>query len=136
MHVTDNYCVEFGDIDLSEFQEENQGDDGDRNDNDRDDGADIKREAGSQEGTSKLLEQMLFVFLKSHKGTYDGECPFYCSYSGYNDELMWAATWLYMATRKPAYLKYIQEESISASVTEFNWDLKYAGAQILLTKVN
>ena len=77
----------------------------------------------------------LFVFSKSHKGTYDGECPFYCSYSGYNDELMWAATWLYMATRKPAYLKYIQEESISASVTEFNWDLKYAGAQIFLTKL-
>ncbi|XP_072091568.1 coatomer subunit delta isoform X8 [Arachis hypogaea] len=48
---------------------------------------------------------------------------------------MWAATWLYMATRKPAYLKYIQEESISASVTEFNWDLKYAGAQIFLTKL-
>ncbi|KAL1339381.1 hypothetical protein AAHE18_U032000 [Arachis hypogaea] len=48
---------------------------------------------------------------------------------------MWAATWLYMATRKPAYLKYIQEELISASVTEFNWDLKYAGAQILLTKL-
>lgn len=33
------------------------------------------------------------------------------------------------------YLKYIQEEAISASVNEFSWDLKYAGAQILLTKV-
>ena len=26
----------------------------------------------------------LFTFAKSHKGTFDGECPFYCSYSGYN----------------------------------------------------
>ncbi|KAI3994973.1 hypothetical protein MKX01_019787 [Papaver californicum] len=26
----------------------------------------------------------LFKFAKEHKGTYDGECPFYCSYSGYN----------------------------------------------------
>lgn len=26
----------------------------------------------------------LFHLAKSHKGTYDGECPFYCSYSGYN----------------------------------------------------
>ena len=51
------------------------------------------------------------------------------------DELLWAATWLYIATRKPKYLKYIQEESISASVAEFSWDLKYAGAQILLSKV-
>ena len=49
---------------------------------------------------------------------------------------MWAATWLYYATRKPMYMKYIQEESISASVAEFSWDLKYAGAQILLAKVN
>ncbi|KAL5698341.1 cellulase [Ranunculus cassubicifolius] len=75
----------------------------------------------------------LFLFAKNHKATYDGECPFYCSCSGYNDELLWAATWLYMATKKPMYLKYIQEESISANVAEFSWDLKYAGAQVLLS---
>ncbi|BBG95045.1 glycosyl hydrolase 9A4 [Prunus dulcis] len=79
--------------------------------------------------------KLLFQLAKSHKGTYDGECPFYCSYSGYNDELLWAATWLYMASGKPMYLKYIQEEAISANVNEFSWDLKYAGAQILLTKL-
>lgn len=33
------------------------------------------------------------------------------------------------------YLNYIKEESISASVTEFSWDLKYAGAQVLLSEV-
>ncbi|KAM7490632.1 hypothetical protein LguiA_033553 [Lonicera macranthoides] len=77
--------------------------------------------------------KMLFEFAKTNKGTYDGECPFYCSYSGYNDELMWAATWLYMATRKPVYLNYVKEEAISATVAEFNWDLKYAGSQILLS---
>ncbi|KAH7574463.1 hypothetical protein JRO89_XS03G0299600 [Xanthoceras sorbifolium] len=26
----------------------------------------------------------LFEFANSRKGTYDGECPFYCSFSGYN----------------------------------------------------
>ena len=77
----------------------------------------------------------LFEFAKTNKGTYDGECPFYCSYSGYNDELMWAATWLYMATRKAVYLNYVKEEAVSATVAEFNWDLKYAGSQILLSKV-
>lgn len=51
------------------------------------------------------------------------------------DELLWAATWLYMATKRPVYLEFIQDESISANVAEFSWDLKYAGAQILLTKV-
>ena len=77
----------------------------------------------------------LFQMAKAHKGTYDGECPFYCSYSGYNDELLWAATWLYIATKRPVYLKYIQEEAISATVSEFSWDLKYAGAQVLLAKL-
>lgn len=51
------------------------------------------------------------------------------------DELLWAATWLYIATRKPKYLQYLQEDVISASVAEFSWDLKYAGAQIILSKV-
>ncbi|KAG5611458.1 hypothetical protein H5410_022739 [Solanum commersonii] len=27
--------------------------------------------------------KQLFQFAKSHKGTYDGECLFYCSFSGY-----------------------------------------------------
>ncbi|CAJ2643841.1 unnamed protein product [Trifolium pratense] len=52
------------------------------------------------------------------------------------DELMWAATWLYMATKKSIYLKYIQEEAISATVSEFSWDLKYAGVQVLLTQLH
>lgn len=26
----------------------------------------------------------LFQFGKNYRGSYDGECPFYCSYSGYN----------------------------------------------------
>ncbi|KAG9458102.1 hypothetical protein H6P81_002610 [Aristolochia fimbriata] len=77
--------------------------------------------------------KMLFKFAKEHKGTYDGECPFYCSYSGYNDELLWAASWLYLATHKGIYFKFITEEAISANVDEFSWDLKYAGVQILLT---
>lgn len=51
------------------------------------------------------------------------------------DELMWAATWLYIATKRSIYLKYILEDSKSASVSEFSWDLKYAGAQVLLSQV-
>ncbi|CAM8886342.1 unnamed protein product [Rhodiola kirilowii] len=78
--------------------------------------------------------KMLFQFANSFRGTYDGECPFYCSFSGYNDELLWAATWLYKATRKPVYLQYIKEEAVSGPVNEFSWDLKSAGSQILLSK--
>ncbi|XP_020571354.1 endoglucanase 8 [Phalaenopsis equestris] len=80
--------------------------------------------------------KLLFEFARNYKGTYDGECPFYCSYSGYNDELLWAASWLYIATRRDVYFKYITEEAITANVAEFGWDLKYAGAQVLLAGMN
>ncbi|XP_008786736.4 endoglucanase 8-like [Phoenix dactylifera] len=80
--------------------------------------------------------KLLFEFAKNHQGTYDGECPFYCSFSGYNDELLWAASWLFMATKRDVYRKYITGEAITASVAEFSWDLKYAGAQILLSDSN
>nr|QCQ73721.1 endo-(1,4)-beta-D-glucanase [Litchi chinensis] len=79
--------------------------------------------------------KLLFNFANKYKGTYDGECPFYCSFSGYNDELLWAATWLYIATKRSVYLDYIKEDAISANVAEFSWDLKYAGAQILLSEL-
>ncbi|CAN8268342.1 unnamed protein product [Cochlearia groenlandica] len=79
--------------------------------------------------------KLLFQLAKSHKGTFDGECPFYCSNSGYNDELIWASTWLYKATKKEMYLSYLKFEAKSAYVAEFSWDLKYAGAQILIVKM-
>lgn len=108
----------------------------------------------------------LFQFAKTHQGTYDGECPFYCSYSGYNvrlcicmhakfinvknltryiycdcdcidqDELLWAATWLYLATKRQVYADFIGHEAISSSVAEFSWDLKFPGAQVLLAELN
>ncbi|AQK75432.1 Endoglucanase 15 [Zea mays] len=86
----------------------------------------------------KLLNKakLLFTFAKSHLGSYDGECPFYCSYSGYNDELLWAATWLYLATRRQVYADFIAHEAISSSVAEFSWDLKFPGAQVLLAEFN
>ncbi|GLJ24847.1 hypothetical protein SUGI_0475290 [Cryptomeria japonica] len=78
--------------------------------------------------------QSLFSFADLYKGTYGGECPFYCSVSGYNDELLWAASWLYRATKSSYYSNYIiQHDDVKAYVNEFNWDLKYAGIQVLLT---
>ena len=34
--------------------------------------------------TSGPCFEQLFEFARQYKGTYDGECPFYCSFSGYN----------------------------------------------------
>lgn len=51
------------------------------------------------------------------------------------DELMWAATWLFLATNNPKYLDFVKHHTHSAAVCEFNWDLKFVGSQVLLTKV-
>jgi hypothetical protein len=61
--------------------------------------------------------------------------------SGYSDELLWAAAWLHRATGDQYYLKYAMDNSgymggTGWGVKEFSWDNKYAGVQILLSKVN
>lgn len=53
---------------------------------------------------------------------------------------MWAATWLHRATKDESYLKYVVDNAASMggtgwAVKEFSWDNKYAGVQILLSKV-
>ncbi|GAB4834479.1 hypothetical protein Ancab_032735 [Ancistrocladus abbreviatus] len=87
--------------------------------------------------STRLLHQAesLFEFADKYRGSYQGSCPFYCSYSGYQDELLWAAAWLYKASGASRYLKYVSSnQGWSSAVSEFSWDLKYAGAQVLLAK--
>ncbi|XAR53221.1 Cellulase, partial [Bertholletia excelsa] len=90
-----------------------------------------------------LHAKALFSFADTFKGSYDDSIPcakqFYPS-SGYSDELLWAATWLYRATKEDKYMKYVAENGGSMggtgwAVREFSWDNKYAGLQILLSKV-
>ncbi|CAN1178297.1 unnamed protein product [Linum perenne] len=87
--------------------------------------------------SSKLLQhsKSLFEFADKYRGSYHSSCPFYCSYSGYQDELLWGATWLYEATGDKTYLKYLTTyQDWSGSVSEFSWDNKLAGVQTLLAK--
>ncbi|XP_022743287.1 endoglucanase 5-like [Durio zibethinus] len=85
----------------------------------------------------------LFSFADRFRGLYDDsiQCAkqFYPS-SGYSDELLWAATWLFLATGEEQYLKYVVDNAVYMggtgwAVKEFSWDNKYAGVQILLSKV-
>ncbi|XP_060195705.1 endoglucanase 5 [Lycium barbarum] len=87
--------------------------------------------------------KQLFSFADTFRGLYDDSIPnaqaFYTS-SGYSDELLWAAAWLYRATNDEYYLKYVVDNAVSLggtgwAVREFSWDNKYAGVQILLTKI-
>ncbi|KAJ0914098.1 putative cellulase [Helianthus annuus] len=95
---------------------------------------------------SKLLLKRairVFEFADKYRGTYSNGlkrfvCPYYCSYSGYEDELLWGAAWLHKATRSPKYLNYIQRngQSLGGGETDntFGWDNKHAGARVLLSK--
>lgn len=56
------------------------------------------------------------------------------------DELLWAAAWLYHSTQEQQYLDYIASNGDALGgtewdATEFGWDVKYAGVQVLAAKV-
>ncbi|XP_015080552.1 endoglucanase 11-like [Solanum pennellii] len=92
---------------------------------------------------SKLLlvhAEQLFEFGDKFRGKYDTSVGaakgYYPSLSGYKDELLWAAMWLYKATDKSHYLKYALQNAQSFggttwAISEFSWDVKYAGLQLL-----
>ncbi|XP_054816963.1 endoglucanase 8-like [Prosopis cineraria] len=99
-----------------------------------------------------------FDFANNNRGSYNDSvgsaaCPFYCDFSGYMDELLWGAAWLYKATKKRKYWNFVKENigSIeSANVirnikgvsvlmsgggfTEFGWDCKNAGINVLVSE--
>lgn len=54
--------------------------------------------------------------------------------------MLWAAAWLYEASNNQYYLNYLAENGDALggtgwAMTEFGWDVKYAGVQTLVAKV-
>ncbi|KAK1419152.1 hypothetical protein QVD17_28311 [Tagetes erecta] len=85
----------------------------------------------------------LFDFADKYRGKYDSSITvaqkYYRSVSGYADELLWAAAWMYKATSNEFYLDYLGENGDAFggtgwTMTEFGWDVKYAGVQTLVAK--
>jgi len=94
--------------------------------------------------TMLIHARQLFDFADQYRGNYDVAIPdaagYYKSHSGYNDELVWAAAWLYRATGEASYLA--KAESIYASSFAnaslrwtHNWDDKAYGATVLLAQL-
>lgn len=86
----------------------------------------------------------MFEFGDRFRGKYDENVDnvkgFYPSVSGYKDELLWAALWLYKATMKNEYMSYFVQNAysfggITWAMQEFSWDVKYAGVQIMASMV-
>lgn len=84
----------------------------------------------------------LYTFAKNHLGNYHNSITdaenFYKSFSGYYDELAWAAAWLYKATNTQSYLTEALSywKSIPGKTpNEFSWDNKVRGVAVLLSNL-
>ncbi|HBE20004.1 MAG TPA: hypothetical protein DEG17_06040 [Cyanobacteria bacterium UBA11149] len=85
----------------------------------------------------------LYNFADTYRGKYSDSITdaanYYNSWSGYNDELVWGAAWLYKATGNTTYLNkaenYYQQYlgGLNNSWTQ-SWDNKSYGAAILLSQ--
>ncbi|XP_043718085.1 endoglucanase 4-like [Telopea speciosissima] len=107
--------------------------------------------------STRLLKraEMVFTFADMYQGSYNDSlgpwvCPFYCDYSGYHDELLWGAAWLYKASNSQYYWNYVLNNIHNLETTvvqnkdyaygggrfaEFGWDTKDAGLNILVSKL-
>jgi len=86
----------------------------------------------------------LFDFADRYRGKYTDAIPdaaaYYNSYSGFYDELVWAAAWLYRATGEASFLDkaellYSQNLANRAMKWTHSWDDKSYGATILLAEI-
>lgn len=88
--------------------------------------------------------KQLFAFADKYRGSYCVSFPqvqTYYNSTGYGDELLWAATWLYHATTDQTYFDYVTGQNGQAfanwgSPSWFSWDNKLAGAQVLLSRLS
>lgn len=88
--------------------------------------------------------EQLYNFATTYRGNYHETFPevdeFYRSWSGYGDEFLWAAAWLFRATGveryRTEYNQWWVQFNLSTRPSEASWDLKQAQAQALLAKID
>ena len=74
---------------------------------------------------------MLFIRIRVHTFIF----LLLRSWSGYVDELIWSAAWLFKATGKSSYLEKAEALWVDKSYGEFSWDDKTAGGNVLLAQL-
>lgn len=103
----------------------------------------VFKDSDSQYSATLLKHaKQLFDFADTKRGSYSVNIPavqtFYNS-TGYGDELLWAASWLYHATEDKTYLDYVSnhgnEFASFGNPTWFSWDNKLAGTQVRFNAV-
>jgi endoglucanase len=99
--------------------------------------------------TLLLHARQLYTFADTFRGKYS-DCitdaaAYYNSWSGYNDELVWGALWLYRATGEAAFLTKAQayyanlsnqgQSTVKSYKWTHAWDDKSYGSYVLLAKL-
>ncbi|EGG23967.1 putative glycoside hydrolase [Cavenderia fasciculata] len=87
----------------------------------------------------------VFTFGENNLGVYSESYPiinaFYKSWSGYKDEMVWAAAWMYKATGDESYLTKAKEWYTTNGIatmgagTTMSWDNKAPGTMVLMSKI-
>jgi hypothetical protein len=100
---------------------------------------------------NELLDhaRAIYAFADSHRGKYSDSIPaaanFYKSWNGYQDELVWAAIWLYRATGEASYLAQARTgyQNLSSGGAgnhpyqwTISWDDKSFGCYILMAMID
>ncbi|KAL7200010.1 hypothetical protein ACSBR2_022173 [Camellia fascicularis] len=88
--------------------------------------------------TEKRPLTQLFSFAGNYRGSYSGSIPQVQNYynsTGYGDNLLWVASWLYHAIGDQSYFDYVTGPNGKAfanwgNLTWFSWDNKLAGTQV------
>ncbi|CAL8072396.1 unnamed protein product [Orchesella dallaii] len=106
----------------------------------------VYRDDGDTAYAATLLQHArdLYTFASTYRAKYTDTFPeiaeYYNSYSGYGDELLWAAAWLWRTTYEDKYEqdyeRYWTEFNLNGRPVEASWDDKAAQAQVLLAKAD
>ncbi|CAH9114550.1 unnamed protein product [Cuscuta epithymum] len=102
----------------------------------------FKQRDSSYSHTLLQHAQQLFTFATAHKGSYQDSIPgaskYYKSYQN-EDEVVWAAAWLYKATNERQYLDYVVQNAASVTddcqMKEVSWETKCGAVQVLVSKI-
>ena len=105
----------------------------------------FKKSNPSYSATLLKEAKSLYSFANTHRSTYTDEIndasAYYKSWSGFGDELAWAAAWLLRATNDSLYkaevAKHFHEfnKQLTGQPIQFGWDDKTAGVQTLLAEI-
>eukprot|EP00179_Madagascaria_erythrocladioides_P011157 CAMPEP_0198369236 /NCGR_PEP_ID=MMETSP1450-20131203/156105_1 /TAXON_ID=753684 ORGANISM="Madagascaria erythrocladiodes, Strain CCMP3234" /NCGR_SAMPLE_ID=MMETSP1450 /ASSEMBLY_ACC=CAM_ASM_001115 /LENGTH=871 /DNA_ID=CAMNT_0044076755 /DNA_START=1 /DNA_END=2613 /DNA_ORIENTATION=- len=103
----------------------------------------FRKERGGKADDLMAAAQQLYKFADANRGKYSVANPivddFYMSWSGFHDELAWAATWLFQATEDEAFLEkalghYRDYEQENPDFYDFtlSWDDKSYAVALML----